>query len=592
MTTKQRTWGQFATPPDLADLLLGFCLRQPSHSVLDPSCGDGVLLRRAAYWQSRQEASGEGERGPLYGIELDAAAASAAQAALPQAHITTASFFALHPDAFEPFDAIIGNPPYTRSEWIERLEPGAEAQLSAFPAAHEPHDSDAHHPVLPYEVWSPLGGRAGLHAYFFLHSLGFLREGGRLGFVVPNGWLDVDYGARLKQFLLDHFRIIAVIDSAVERWFEDAGVNTCIIILEKSSQADDRAANRVRFVHLRAPLGELLSAGPNDSQRVGAVEQVMARILPSSDRHSPSASVRVVPQAELPAAARWGKYLRAPDVYWHKRAPAVVPLRQWATIHRGYTTGANSFFYLSRETVEQWRIEPECRRPLLKSLRRAHRLEIGAELADQDVLLVPPGAADLQQNHPRTVSYLGWGVAQGIHERRTCAGREPWYALPPQGPAPLLLAKGVWQRHFAARLLDEVAVDQQLYRVEPAEGVSVAVAAALLNSAWFALQCELHGRVNLGEGVLWLATYELDEIQLPDPRELSSEQIGLLEERFARLAARPIGETTAELNAPDRRELDEAVFDVLGLSADERDDVRAGLAAALTGRLRRARSTA
>ena len=48
MTSKQRTWGQFATPTDVADLLLGFCLRRPADRLLDPSCGDGALLRRAA----------------------------------------------------------------------------------------------------------------------------------------------------------------------------------------------------------------------------------------------------------------------------------------------------------------------------------------------------------------------------------------------------------------------------------------------------------------------------------------------------------------------------------------------------------------
>ena len=53
-----------------------------------------------------------------------------------------------------------------------------------------------------------LNRRAGLHAYF-VHSAAFLREGGRLGFVVPNGWLDVAYGEALEQFLLDDFKIVA-----------------------------------------------------------------------------------------------------------------------------------------------------------------------------------------------------------------------------------------------------------------------------------------------------------------------------------------------------------------------------------------------
>ncbi|MEJ2750661.1 MAG: hypothetical protein P8183_22560 [Anaerolineae bacterium] len=51
MNEKQRTLGQFETPPDVADLLLGFCLRQPSDWLLDPSCGDGAFLQRADLWR-------------------------------------------------------------------------------------------------------------------------------------------------------------------------------------------------------------------------------------------------------------------------------------------------------------------------------------------------------------------------------------------------------------------------------------------------------------------------------------------------------------------------------------------------------------
>ena len=52
MAGKQHTWGQFATPLDVADLLLGFCLRRADDHVLDPSCGDGALLRRIVRWRS------------------------------------------------------------------------------------------------------------------------------------------------------------------------------------------------------------------------------------------------------------------------------------------------------------------------------------------------------------------------------------------------------------------------------------------------------------------------------------------------------------------------------------------------------------
>ena len=591
MTSKQRTWGQFATPTDVADLLLGFCLRRPEDRLLDPSCGDGALLRRAARWQSWLSSSAAGgPPGTLFGVELDPDAAAVA-ATIPGTTIRRANFFTLDASQMAPsaearrsagFDAVIGNPPYTRAEWIARLD-AAEAQLPLFP--DEPPGASPRPGLLPSELGAALGGRAGLHAYFFLHSLTFLREGGRLGFIVPNGWLDVAYGTALKQFLLDHFRVLAVVESAVERWFAAAGVNTCVVILERAEDPAARAANRVRFVRLLRPLRDLLAYPADDARRVGAVEQLVGRLLPGADRHSHDVAVRLRGQGELHAADRWGNLLRAPDVHLRPR-PALVPLGQWAAVRRGFTTGANDFFYLDRERIARWGIEAAFRRPLLKSLRGAAALRLVPGECDYELLDVP---AEARLDGTAVAAYLAWGESQGIDRRQTCAGRRPWYALPAQPPGDLLLAKGVWQRHFTVVAGGPLAVDQQIYRLQPVDGVLPGAAAALLNSVWFALQCELRGRVNLGEGVLWLATYELAGLPLPDPRMLDAGSADQLAAAFDRLAARPLAATAGDLQQPDRRSLDELVFDLVGLSAAEREEARGALGQALAGRRQRAK---
>ncbi|HMT20624.1 MAG TPA: hypothetical protein PKE20_05155, partial [Promineifilum sp.] len=145
-------------------------------------------------------------------------------------------------------------------------------------------------------------------------------------------------------------------------------------------------------------------------------------------------------------------------------------------------------------------------------------------------------------------------------------------------------------RHFAAVAAAPIAVDQQIYRLSPGATVPVAAAAALLNSVWFALGCELGGRVNLGEGVLWLATYELGKIELPDPRTLDAAALRDLEDAFVRLAAEPPVDTPDALEGNARRALDELVFDLLGLPAGERRAAREALLDCLAGRRRRARA--
>lgn len=581
MTSKQRTWGQFATPADVADVLLGFCLRRPDDRLLDPSCGDGALLRRAARWRGWL-AAGEATGGALCGIELDPDAAAVASA-IPGVAVERANFLTTDPAQYEPFDVVVGNPPYTRAEWIDRLDAAAN-RPTLFPDVPS-GDRQRGEALLPGKLDAALGGRAGLYAYFLLHSHDFLREGGRLGFVAPNGWLDVAYGEGLKRFLLDHFRVVAVIESAVERWFAAARVNTCLLVLERAAAPADRAANRVRFVRLRQPLRQML--GPEtDSRRAAAVERLVTRLLPSADRLTDVAAVRVREQATLTAGERWGTLLRAPEIYL-RRPAAAVPLGQWATAQRGHTTGANDFFYLDARRVAEWGIEPAFRRPLLKSLRGARGLRLGVADCRHELLSIPSGA-DLRGT--AAGEYVAWGAAQGVAARATCAGRRPWYALPEQPDGDILLAKGIWQRHFAAVAAAPIAVDQQIYRLSPGATVPVAAAAALLNSVWFALGCELGGRVNLGEGVLWLATYELGKIELPDPRTLDAAALRDLEDAFVRLAAEPPVDTPDALEGDARRALDELVFDLLGLPAGERRAAREALLDCLAGRRRRARA--
>jgi hypothetical protein len=261
-------------------------------------------------------------------------------------------------------------------------------------------------------------------------------------------------------------------------------------------------------------------------------------------------------------------------------------LSRWATIHRGFTTGNNRFFYLSRQQAAQWGIEPAFCRPLLKSLRGVRRLRVGETECEHVALLIPEQA---RLEGTATAEYLAWGVARGVHRHVSLDSRRAWYALPPQSTGALLLAKGVWQRHFTALAAEPLVVDQQVYRLAPAAGVSPELAAALLNSAWFALQGEMRGRVNLGEGVLWLATYELGELPLPDPRLLDATTRQALEDSFRALTGQPLTDTAEALEQPARRALDELVFDLVGLSAAERAAAREALVSCLSGRRDRAR---
>jgi len=65
-----------------------------------------------------------------------------------------------------------------------------------------------------------------LHVFFCGHAVNFLKPNRWLGFLTSSQWLDVEYGFPLQHFLLERFRIAAIIESRIEPWFVGARVQT------------------------------------------------------------------------------------------------------------------------------------------------------------------------------------------------------------------------------------------------------------------------------------------------------------------------------------------------------------------------------
>jgi hypothetical protein len=278
--------GQFYTPEDVVDLLTGFAIRAPGECVLDPATGGGSFLRSA---YNRKKALGETHTSALatiWGCEITAFAAelSTVTLATSDTHETDAyprillrDFFDLSPgletDLEIPgelgqlkipteFDAVIGNPPYIS---YRRLTNQAKI-LNALATA-----SDA--------ITMPkFTGKSDAYLWFIVHATQFLKNGGRLGFVVSSAILFADYGIPLIRFIGHHYRIRAIVDSTVERWFADADTNTVLLMLERDEDADARASNSIRFVRLRRPFAQLIP-DPSSPDRRGRVEELIAQIL-------------------------------------------------------------------------------------------------------------------------------------------------------------------------------------------------------------------------------------------------------------------------------------------------------------------------
>ncbi len=122
------------------------------------------------------------------------------------------------------FDVAIANPPYVRQELI-----GSEkAGLAKLDKA-----------ALVKQYGDAVVARSDLYCYFYARGLQLLRKGGMHVFVCSNSWLDVSYGAKLQEYLLTNAHVQAIYESAVERQFATADINTIISVVSRNWARSD-----------------------------------------------------------------------------------------------------------------------------------------------------------------------------------------------------------------------------------------------------------------------------------------------------------------------------------------------------------------
>ena len=300
----------------------------------------------------------------------------------------------------EGFDIVIGNPPYVRQENIAdpNLPPekvttqnkkGYKAKLArsvyqAFPdffRYRREKDITPDNPSLA--VSHKLDAKSDLYIYFYFHGLSLLNLQGAFCFITSNSWLDVGYGKDLQEFTLKHCHIKQIIDNQARRSFASADVNTVISLFsapdEKRASGLDRTA---RFVTFKTAFEGVLDAVifeevEEQEKRYSTAEH---RIFPISQGDLLEAgSDDAAPRAKYTGDKWGGKYLRAPDIYWtiiEKGKDKLVRLGDVAEVRRGFTTGANEFFYLDDQKVQERGIEEEFLKPVVTSMHEIERLVI------------------------------------------------------------------------------------------------------------------------------------------------------------------------------------------------------------------------
>ena len=470
---QRRSAGQFQTPTWAADLMARWLLTEPCGTLLDPGVGAGRLLFRTA------ELNGETEYAPerMMGLDVDPVSLEMARLNLLMRGVGNVTLsqrnFLLDRLSRRP-DAVICNPPYSRHHSV----PAAEKQ--------------AIHTGFETRLGLRLSRLAGLHVLFLVRALEVVRKGGRLAFITPAEWLDVNYGQEIKRFVLERAQIEAVVLLKDDHLLFDGALTTAAITFIRAGTGSSEPTRIVRMPG-RLPEVERALAAVGGEARGLRTEEV-----------------------SLTDQMKWSRPAR-------RRGSRGVPLAELATIRRGVATGCNRFFVLSEETRRKRGLEHSDLLPCVTSPRLVSGNELTAEDLEDLKNDVPRWLLEVRDPAAEAGSgavgrYLRWGKrVHKAHRGYLANTRTPWYALEQRAQSPILFTYMNRDRsRFIRNRVGAVPLNTFLI-IEPASGVDADELWELLLRPDLERQVK-QARRNYGGGLWKIEPRELGQIRVQTSR--------------------------------------------------------------------------
>lgn len=322
---EKRQLGIFYTPSAASRILCNWAIRTPHDLILEPSFGACGFLETSRIRLNELGSTNPIDR--LFGCDIDPRAFS--EFLLPKFEDTNLGsrfkqkdFLSLSPAEFpvDGFDAIIGNPPYVSHHNIPLSRKRALTDL------------------IGSEI--NLDSKASLWAYFVIHSLKFLKVGGRIAWILPSSFLHADYAQRIRREIAQSFERSLVIQLGQHLFAPEGTEESTAVLLAEGWKCG--SINKVSRVDFGATLLEM--------ERIIARWQVGDVVGNEYDR-------------------RLGNILMAPEA-----TKAVERIEERLEVHQlgdlaavliGIVTGANDFFVINEEIAKRWQLKSSYLTPIV-----------------------------------------------------------------------------------------------------------------------------------------------------------------------------------------------------------------------------------
>lgn len=522
--TSQKLRGGYYTPQNLADYVTRWVLSTHPASVLEPSCGDGAFIQ--AIHNNNGDKAVNLECFELFDIEAQKAVQRCETLGFSNATVTEGDYLVWANKQLAEnhtlYDGVVGNPPFIRYQFLENeFQVQAELVFKQLKQKFTKHTN----------AWVP----------FLLSSLALLKEGGRLGMVIPSEIIHVMHAQSLRSYAGQVCSKIVIIDPK-EIWFEDTLQGAVIILAEKKTDPQQETEG-VGIVSVNG--FDFLAEDPN---------ALFAR--------TPGINGETV-------AGKWTKAVLERDelalIQSLINHASVHQFNDIATVDVGIVTGANEFFLVDNQTVEQYQLADYAHPMFGRSQHCPGILYDASQHAENQRDGLPTNflyIADEFDALPLKVKeYILFGQSQELHTRYKCRIRKPWYKVPSVYSTSIGMLK---RCHEAPRLIlnqAEAYTTDTAYRVRSTFTSSENLVCSFLNPLT-AITAELEGRY-YGGGVLELVPSEIEQLYIPVIEGMEHDLAGINQQVKA-------GEIAAVI-----RSQGEKILAALGFSKSDNDRLMA-----------------
>ena len=503
--TEQKLRGGYYTPPDLATFLVRWIAAISPKKVLEPSCGDGIFFGTLAQHLNDPIVTGF----EINKEEAAKASTRATESGLNHVNVSNTDFLGWAIDALqgkqERFDAVLGNPPFIRYQYLPRLFQRRSGEIfSKLNCKFTKHTN----------AWVP----------FILASFALLRPGGRLAMVVPAEIIHVMHADSLRAYLGKNAKRLIVIDPE-ELWFPGTLQGAVLLLAQKRDGLRD------------------------DAEGLG--------IFPVRGRDFIARNPETIFNTPHPingktVEGKWTRALLGPKTRELLDGliddEAVRRFSDVASVDVGIVTGANKFFLVEDHTVKKFALDAWAH-PMFG--RSAHCPGIIYDHAQHQSNAINGNPTNFVwfrdrsvEQSPRGKAYIKYGERQMLHTRYKCRIRDPWYSVPSVYATEIGMLK---RSHSAPRLvLNKLRAftTDTAYRIKVKAGTANQLVFIFVNPLT-ALSAELEGR-HYGGGVLELVPSEIERLLIPRPKKLRA-NVGGLDKAVRRLSMELVLERQGEV---------------------------------------------